>query len=71
MALSGNLESHYHIRKAHKDGQLSTLEACALALQTIEGIDTTPLFDSFNLFVQRQINQAQQGRAISGTIAPQ
>lgn len=68
LTLDGDLESRYLIRKAHKDGQLSTLEACALALHKIDGIDATPLLESFTLFVQRQISQAQQGRAISGTI---
>lgn len=71
LALSGDIESQYHIRKAHKDGQLSTLEACALALSAIDGTDTSPLTESFTGFVQRQIQQAQQGRAISGTITRQ
>lgn len=69
LALSDNIEGQYHIRKAHKDGQLSTLEACSLALQQLENIDTTPLQKSFTEFVDRQIQQAQQGRAISGTIS--
>ena len=69
LTLDSNLEGQYHIRKAHKIGQLSTLEACCAALTQLENLDLAPLKTSFDNFIQRLQYQAQQGRAISGTIA--
>ena len=69
LTLDSNLEGQYHIRKAHKLGQLSTLEACCAALSRLETLDLSPLLDSFDEFVKRLQSQEQQGRAISGTIA--
>jgi DTW domain-containing protein YfiP len=49
--------SHYVIRKAHKQGQLSTLEATCAALAQLEG-DTEkyqPLLDAFKGFVAQRL----------------
>lgn len=56
--------SHYLIRKAHKPGQLSTLEATCAALAQLEG-DTQkfqPLLAAFDGFVAQQLVW-QQGSA--------
>ena len=68
LALDSNSEGQYHIRKSHKPGQLSTLEACCAALTQLETLDLSPLLASFDEFVRRLQYQAQQGQAISGTI---
>lgn len=39
--------SGYRIRKGSQTGGLSTLEAAALALETVEGADSAPLYQAF------------------------
>jgi DTW domain-containing protein YfiP len=43
LSLTAVLPSAYTVRKAHATHQLSTLEACAAALQQLEGLDPAPL----------------------------
>lgn len=52
--------SHYVIRKAHKQGQLSTLEATCAALAQLEGDAEKyqPLLNAFEGFVAQQQAQA-------------
>jgi DTW domain-containing protein YfiP len=49
--------SRYHIRKAHADNQLSTLEASCYALQQLENnaVDYHPLLTAFDGFVAQQL----------------
>src|SRR5690606_17096961 len=49
--------SRYHIRKAHADNQLSTLEASCYALQQLENneVDYDPLLKAFDGFVAQQL----------------
>lgn len=49
--------SNYRIRKAHKPGQLSTLEATCAALAQLEGQPERfqPLLDAFDGFVAQQL----------------
>jgi DTW domain-containing protein YfiP len=42
------------LRRAHRPGQLSTLEASLLALETIDGLRFEPLWRSFDAFIARQ-----------------
>lgn len=53
LSLDDTLVSRYVIRKAHKPGQLSTLEATCAALAQLEGAaqDVRPLLAAFNGFV--------------------
>jgi DTW domain-containing protein YfiP len=56
--------SRYAIRKAHQPGQLSTLEACCLALAQLEQ-DTgrfAPLLDAFAGFVAQQMALQAKGQ---------
>lgn len=48
-------ERRYHIRKAEKEGQLSTLEACALALSELEANEEKylPLLHCFEQYIAR------------------
>jgi DTW domain-containing protein YfiP len=57
LALSAPPPSQYLIRKAHRPGQLSTLEATCLALQELEGEPEqfAPLLAAFDAFVASQI----------------
>lgn len=43
LSLAAVAPSAYAVRKAHAAHQLSTLEACAAALQQLEGLDPAPL----------------------------
>lgn len=43
LSLQAATPSAYTVRKAHAAHQLSTLEACAAALQQLEGLDSAPL----------------------------
>ncbi|WP_108651684.1 tRNA-uridine aminocarboxypropyltransferase [Dongshaea marina] len=43
----------YRVRKAHKPGQLSTLEAVYLALTQVEQLDASPLLKAFDTFIER------------------
>jgi DTW domain-containing protein YfiP len=56
LALQGQPESHYSIRKAHAPDQLSTLEAAAYALIQLEGDahKFQPLLAAFDGFVAQQ-----------------
>ena len=56
LSLDAVPESHYAIRKAHKPGQLSTLEATCAALIQLEGDAEKyrPLLDAFKGFVAQQ-----------------
>ncbi|MBV8503015.1 MAG: DTW domain-containing protein [Paucibacter sp.] len=52
MGLDGVESSRYAaLRRAHKAGQLSTLEAAVLALERLEGERFEPLWDSFERFI--------------------
>lgn len=57
LSLDDMLVSQYVIRKAHKPGQLSTLEATCAALAQLEGKgeDLLPLLAAFNGFVAQQL----------------
>ena len=57
LSLNGVPESRYRIRKAHKPGQLSTLEASCLALAQLEGDAEryAPLLRAFDGFVAQQL----------------
>lgn len=59
LALSGIPDSNYRIRKAHKAGQLSTLEACCYALAQLEGehSDYGPLLNAFNGFIDQKLTR--------------
>jgi DTW domain-containing protein YfiP len=56
LSLDTSLVSHYSIRKAHKPGQLSTLEATCAALAQLQGDDAAyaPLLQAFQGFVAQQ-----------------
>jgi len=57
LELEGAPPSNYRIRKAHKPGQLSTLEACCAALARLEGDADDrfrPLLQAFDGFVAQQ-----------------
>ena len=58
LSLEAMPASHYVIRKAHKPGQLSTLEATCAALAQLEGSaeKVQPLLDAFKGFVAQQQN---------------
>jgi DTW domain-containing protein YfiP len=53
LSLADTPPSRYLIRKAHRDGQLSTFEASCYALAQLEGdlVDYRPLLEAFDLFV--------------------
>lgn len=57
--------SNYRIRKAHKPGQLSTLEATCAALAQLEGQPERfqPLLDAFDGFVAQQLAFRRAPRA--------
>lgn len=57
LSLSAPPPSHYRIRKAHKPGQLSTLEAVCHALAQLEGDAARyrPLLQAFDGFVAQQL----------------
>ena len=57
LELEGVPASNYRIRKAHKPGQLSTLEACCAALAQLERRAETfqPLLQAFDGFVAQQL----------------
>ena len=57
LSLSDMPASHYHIRKAHRVDQLSTLEASCYALTKLENNAEkyTPLLDAFDGFISQQI----------------
>lgn len=58
LALNAPPPSQYLIRKAHRPGQLSTLEATCLALRPLETGPPerfTPLLDAFDAFVASQL----------------
>jgi DTW domain-containing protein YfiP len=61
LSLSGLPASHYLIRKAHKPGQLSTLEATCAALAQLEGDagKFAPLLKAFDGFVAQQSGYRQ------------
>lgn len=57
LALQAPAPSHYLIRKAHRPGQLSTLEATCFALQQLQGLSGQfePLLAAFDGFVASQM----------------
>ncbi|WP_293775855.1 tRNA-uridine aminocarboxypropyltransferase [uncultured Oxalicibacterium sp.] len=62
VALKDITSSRYHIRKAHRDDQLSTFEATCHALAQLEG-DTNryvPMLQAFDGFVAQQQTYRQQ-----------
>ncbi|WP_199610597.1 tRNA-uridine aminocarboxypropyltransferase [Flocculibacter collagenilyticus] len=48
--------TQYTIRKANKASSLSTIEAAAYCIHTLEGIDTSPLTDCLNAMVKGQLS---------------
>ena len=56
LSLDASVESAYTIRKAHKPGQSSTLEATCAALAQLQGdaLRYAPLLQAFQGFVQQQ-----------------
>ena len=65
LALDAPPPSRYTIRRAHADTQRSTLEACALALATLDGDEARylPLWQAMEAFVALQ-------RRLTGAPAP-
>ncbi len=63
LALHDLPASRYLIRKAHRPGQLSTLEAACAALTQIEGddVDVRPVLQAFDGFVRAQAADRFQG----------
>ena len=57
LALTSQPASRYRIRKAHRDDQLSTLEATCAALAQLEGSTEhfAPLLTAFDGFVEQQL----------------
>lgn len=57
LALQDVAASNYHIRRAHRPDQLSTLEAVCAALAQLEGDDRPlqPLLQAFDGFVAQQL----------------
>lgn len=53
--------SRYAVRKAQKPEQLSTLEAAALALQQLDGIDYGPLWTAFEGLMARLARHRNRG----------
>ena len=64
LSLDDRLVSHYAIRKAHKPGQCSTLEATCAALEQLQGNAAryAPLLQAFQGFVAQQAAYAQGQR---------
>lgn len=64
LALEAVPQGRYAIRKAHKPGQLSTLEATCAALSQLEGdaANWRPLLAAFERFVAWQQNLCRNGR---------
>jgi DTW domain-containing protein YfiP len=64
LSLDASMVSGYSIRKAHKPGQLSTLEATCAALAQLQGDATTfaPLLQAFHGFVAQQAAFVQAQR---------
>ncbi|MBH9578241.1 tRNA-uridine aminocarboxypropyltransferase [Inhella proteolytica] len=63
--LAAAAPSAYTVRKAHAAHQLSTLEACAAALQQLEGLDPAPL-----LQLQARLLSALQAARPAPTVPP-
>ncbi len=63
LSLHNVAQSHYLIRKAHKPGQLSTLEASCAALAQLEGDAQRfePLLQAFNGFVAQHMAYRPSG----------
>lgn len=61
LSLTNCPASAYHIRKAHTEDQLSTLEASCYALQQLEvnSVDYSPLLNAFGGFVMQQLALTQ------------
>jgi len=61
LSLDESVESHYSIRKAHKPGQCSTLEATCAALAQLQGdaVRYAPLLQAFQGFVAQQAGYAE------------
>ena len=61
LSLDASLESLYTIRKAHKPGQCSTLEATCAALAQLQGdaLRYAPLLQAFQGFVAQQAGYAE------------
>ncbi len=65
VSLAAAAPSAYTVRKAHAAHQLSTLEACALALQQLEGLDPAPLLN-----LQARLISALQAARPGPTVLP-
>ncbi len=66
LSLTATPPSRYVIRRAHDADQRSTLEACALALAQLDGVDPdryAPLWEAMDAFVLLQQQLAREGRA--------
>lgn len=57
------LPGRYALRRAHRPGQLSTLEAGLHALTALEGEPFTPLWAAFEAFVQAGLYRRAMGLA--------
>lgn len=58
LALDGLPPSRYApLRRARREGQLSTLEAGLIALERLEGLDGTPLLEAFDGFVAARLTR--------------
>lgn len=68
LSLAPEHPSRYLIRKAHRPDQLSTLEACSLALDQIERASGRyrGLFEGFDAFVTAQANAPEKGHVQPG-----
>ncbi len=65
VSLAAAVPSTYAVRKAHAAHQLSTLEACAAALQQLEGLDPAPLLN-----LQTRLISALQAALPAPTVLP-
>lgn len=72
LSLSEMPVSHYLIRKAHREDQLSTMEASCFALMRLENNTEkyTPLLEAFDGFISQQMALRKQHRVDRAAVIP-